>query len=258
MELYQPKQFAFRPGVDVGTTACLKDAISKWVINKDKKKYTVITSFGLKAAFPTLSIDILLSKMKSLGFDQKSINWFEDYLSYRDIRVKVMDIMSDKLRTNKQVSEGSQLSRTFFLMQVCDINNYLKYAKSNSFADDQVQSNSHKTLNIALKRAEHDANNTVTFFKTNKFAIQPDKTALIVIRPNNKKNNLDKANIIVDGQKIVESDRLKMLGMIIDNKLKFVEHCNLIIVKSRKIIAAIRRLSPYIDIKAAKTFFKDA
>ena len=62
------------------------------------------------------------------------------------------------------MSEGSQLLSTLFLLQVCDINNYLKYATSNSFADDQLKSNAHKNLSIALKRAEYDANNTVTFF----------------------------------------------------------------------------------------------
>ena len=57
-----PEQYAFIPGIDVGTVACLKTAISKWLLNIDKGLYTVITSFDLASAFSTLSIPLVLKR----------------------------------------------------------------------------------------------------------------------------------------------------------------------------------------------------
>ena len=61
-EIIPPKQFAFITGVDVGTVACLKTAISKWLLNIDKGLYTVNTSFDLASAFSTLSVPLVLKR----------------------------------------------------------------------------------------------------------------------------------------------------------------------------------------------------
>ena len=254
--LIPEQQYGFVPGKDAGTIACLKDAVGKWILNAEKGKYTVITSFDLTAAFPTLSTEIVMNKMKLLGIKQNTIDWFKDYLDYRILSTKVGDEISDKIKTHNQISEGSPISSTLFLIQVCDINEHLEYSTSNQFADDEVQSYSHKSLETALKHAELDANTTVQYFKNNKFSIQPSKTALLIIRPKRKYKNTSKCEIIVDGKKIKEKNNFKMLGMQIDQRLNFEDHCSKVISKSRRILAAIKRLSPYISVESATKILK--
>ena len=65
-----------------------------------------------------------------------------------------------------------------------------------------------------------------------------------------------KREIIVDNKKIKEGSNFKMLGLIIDFQLKFESHCNKIIAKSRRVLGAIKRLSPLISTKAATKILK--
>ena len=184
-----PEQYAFIPGIDVGTVACLKTAISKWLLNIDKGLYTVITSFDLASAFSTLSIPLVLKKMKIYGVDNNSLKWFESYLNYRIVTTKIGNATSERIKTINQMSEGSQISSTLFLLQIADINQYLKYSSSTSFADDQNQFCAHKDLETALQQAQIDANATVNFFRINEFAVRSDKAAMQIIWPKLKKKD---------------------------------------------------------------------
>ena len=204
-----PEQYAFIPGIDVGTVACLKTAISKWLLNIDKGLYTVITSFDLASAFSTLSIPLVLKKMKIYGVDNNSLKWFESYLNYRIVTTKIGNATSERIKTINQMSEGSQISSTLFLLQIADINQYLKYSSSTSFADDQNQFCAHKDLETALHQAQIDANATVNFFKMNEFAVQSDKTAMLIIRPKLKQTDKTIKSINVDGNEIKEKRVLK-------------------------------------------------
>ena len=139
--------------------------------------------------------------MELLGVKEGTLNWFRSYLNFRVLQTRVGDVKSDKITTYNQVSEGSQLSSTLFLIQVCDINCYLKHSKSYAFADDQVQSNAHEDIEIALMQAQENANITAEYFKQNKFAIQSDKTSMMIIRPSkSRKSQENKKHIIVDGR----------------------------------------------------------
>ena len=171
-EIIPNQQFAFITGEGVGTIGCFISAIIQWLVNIVKGNYTVITSFDLAAAFPTLSTPLAMKKMKIYGLDDNSLKWFESYLNYRIVTTKVGNSMSNEIRKTHQLSEGSQLSSTLFLIQIADINRYFKYSTSNSFTDDQCHSNEHANLEIALQQAQIDANATVDYFKMNEFAAQ--------------------------------------------------------------------------------------
>ena len=86
--------------------ACLKTAISKWLLNIDKGLYTVITSFDLASAFSTLSIPLVLKKMKIYGVDNNSLKWFESYLNYKIVTTKIGNATSERIETINQMSEG--------------------------------------------------------------------------------------------------------------------------------------------------------
>ena len=78
----------------------------------------------------------------------------------------------------------------------------------------------------------------------------------MIIRPKRKYKNTSKCEIIVDGKKIKEKNNFKMLGMQIDQRLNFEDHCSKVISKSRRILAAIKRLSPYISVESATKILK--
>ena len=74
---------------DVCTNACLKNAIATWIKNRENNKFTIITSFDISAAFPTLSTDIALKKMKELGVTESTLNWLKSYLDFRVLQTSI-------------------------------------------------------------------------------------------------------------------------------------------------------------------------
>ena len=153
--------------------------------------------------------------MKIYGVDNNSLKWFESYLNYRIVTTKIGNATSERIKTINQMSEGSQISSTLFLLQIADINQYLKYSSSTSFADDQNQFCAHKDLETALHQAQIDANATVNFFKMNEFAVQSDKTAMLIIRPKLKQTDKTIKSINVDGNEIKEKRVLKCSDCIL-------------------------------------------
>ena len=118
-------------------------------------------------------------------------------------------------------------------MAICDIITFISESVSTDYADDKVQTTSGTCLSHVIQIAEYDANNTVRFFKLNKFSIQPSKTSLIVIKPKKDKRG-EMIKINVDGNIIQEQQSFKMLGFYIDNKLSNETHVENVVKKARK------------------------
>ena len=75
----------------------------------------------LQKAFDTIDHDLLLKKMKVLGFSVNVIKWFKSYLSHRNFRVKVNKTLSDDGEITCGVPQGSILGPLLFLLYVNDM-----------------------------------------------------------------------------------------------------------------------------------------
>ena len=62
----------------------------EWAENTEKDLITGILLWDLSAAFDTLSADILCAKLKIYGFNDRSCNWFNSFLTGRSQQVKII------------------------------------------------------------------------------------------------------------------------------------------------------------------------
>ena len=91
------------------TDSCLSylhDYITKGF---DLGLYTGMILIDLQKAFDTIDHEILLHKMKFLGFSIEVKDWFKSYLSERTFKVKINDTMSSSGSVTCGVPEGSVL-----------------------------------------------------------------------------------------------------------------------------------------------------
>ena len=107
--------------------------------------------------------------------------------------------------------------------------------------DDFVLTTSHKDLNLAREYAQKDAQEMIDYFKVNKMAIQTDKTALMVIKPN--RVPVDPIKIKIDEELISQKGSFKMLGVVFDENLNFEEHMMKLVKKTRQAQGVIRKVS---------------
>ena len=63
----------------------------------------------LQKAFDTINHDILLKKMSALRFSDRSINWFQSYLSNRGFRVNILGKYSCIAKIDCGLLQGSIL-----------------------------------------------------------------------------------------------------------------------------------------------------
>ena len=81
-------QSGFRKGMSTGT--CIAQFLDTVYWEIDQGGACGVLFLDLAKAFDTVSHDVLLLKLRNLGFRQTAVNWFESYLSERS-QVTVVD-----------------------------------------------------------------------------------------------------------------------------------------------------------------------
>ena len=99
----------------------------------------------------------------------------------------------------------------------------LKYSENIMFADDTSIVTSCVAPKVGLARIRHDMEKVYEWFKANKLMMNITKCNLLVFRPGTKKKTFC-TNIKLGHEIIKECDYAKLLGITIDNKLKWDTH----------------------------------
>jgi hypothetical protein len=69
-------------------------------MNMDRGKVSGVIYLHLKKAFDTVNHTILLQKLKWIGVDSKSLQWFQSYLSYRTQKTVVNNCYSNQCKVS--------------------------------------------------------------------------------------------------------------------------------------------------------------
>ena len=78
-------------------------------------------SHGSVKSFDTINHDILLKKTSAFSFSDRSINWFQSYLSSRSFQVNFQCKYSWIVKIDSGIPQGSILGPLLFLLYVYDI-----------------------------------------------------------------------------------------------------------------------------------------
>ena len=111
---------------------------------------------GLQKAFDTLDHDILLDKMKYLGFTPKTINLFGCYLKKRNIVVSLEKTLLKTVILNCGDLQGSILGLRLFLLFVNDMKVALKNCGLRFYADHMCILYSHQNIKFIERNLNYD------------------------------------------------------------------------------------------------------
>ena len=144
-DLLCSNQYGFRPKSQ--TNHVVQKLLNFITDSSAENKVTVATYIDLSKAFDSLQYDKLFTKMRFLGFDTDTINWFKSHLSERKQVVDLEGTISSTVDMQLGVPQGSILGPILFLIYVNDINNCDSTATFTKFADDTTTvSYTHLTL----------------------------------------------------------------------------------------------------------------
>ena len=194
----------------------------------------------LSKAFDSLPYKLLLCKLKAYGICNEACDLIKSYFCNRKQRVRIGNKNSEWRDMIKGVPQGSIMGPFIFnifyndlllcLSEKCNVFNY---------ADDTSILCVDRNYEVAYKNIVVASNVMLEWFSTNFMQANPSKFQFIVFEKESHQRD-----IILEDNVIVKSvNSVKLLGVTIDNKLRFKEHISTMCQKAGKQMGALARLS---------------
>ena len=214
----------------------------------EKGLITLLVLFDFSKAFDSVEHSALLIELRKLGFNNDALKLCYSYLKGR--KQAVINETGDKspfLCTSSGVPQGSSPGPILFAAVINSINNYLKFCKCSFhlFADDLqllVQCPP-SFLNNAVAHINEDAKGIIKWADDHGLKINALKTKAIVFGSDiNLKwvKSKDWDKIIIDGEVIHFSDKIKNLGIYMTSDMRWNTHISNISSKVHKVLHKLR------------------
>ena len=239
-------QSGFRP--KHSTLSALIQICDDLLNNMDQGKISCIVFLDIRKAFDSINHDILLQKMNDkFGFSYNELKWFKSYLNNREQQCFVNGQMSSPRRIMCGVPQGSILSPLLFLLYINDLPECLNNTVPSLYADDtEIYASSNDSVDL-INKLNPDLNNVSNWMDENKLRIHPKKSKHMFVGSNyNIKNKVCNLPISINNVSVPRVSNQKCLGVILDEKLSWENHIDMICKKVGAGIAVIKRVKPFI------------
>ena len=243
-------QFGFRTGTSTtDAISCLVEYLYE-VINQ--KQYAINIFIDFSRAFDTVDRKILLRKLERYGVRGPALNLISDYFTNRKQYVQFNSCSSSVRPIDCGVVQGSVLGPLFFLLYINDLPKISKIFRTILFADDSTLSVKGSDLREVSNLCNVELVKLLDWTRSNRLCINISKTVFNVVSTRSTDCTI---HIQLDSQDIVRQDRVKFLGIILDDKLKFNHHITEIASKISKSIGIMYKLKYYLPCTTLKTIY---
>jgi hypothetical protein len=209
----------------------------------------------LHKAFDCVNHDILLAKMEFYGISGKANNVIKSYLQKRYQRVEIqkdsINYCSEWKLITDGVPQGSILGPLYFLIYIHDSPNTISNLSTPIlFAYDTslIISNPHSV------QFEKDINTVIQtlnkWFHNNLLFLNFEKTKFLQF--STKNTNVTKRHLTCKNTQISNIEYSKFLGLMINNRLSWQDHTDLMIPKLNTAAFVIRFLKQLLNLETLK------
>lgn len=260
--LMDDDQHGFRVGRSVISAGI--DFIESIIDSLDKSEKVVGVFMDLSKAFDSVCHKKLLDTLNNLGIKNRTLSWFESYLTDRKHFVEINHLNQynqltttvSTLNTVKYgIPQGSILGPLLFLCYIKGLPNLNHFDKITLYADDinlKVSKLNYKDIEIS---SFCQLSSIQQYLAERNLLLNPIKTKYISFSLNNNKNNLLDSAICINDHTLIETNEVKFLGLTVDRQLNWNSHVDQICNRLASGIFALRKLSQICDTNTLKSVY---
>lgn len=241
-----PFQYGFTN--NSSTLGATSDLITSISGDLDKGNIALAVFIDLRKAFDVVDHSLLLSKLKNMGFRGVAVSLIESYLKNRKQYITLGDCNSVTRITNCGVPQGSVLGPLLYTLFVLSLRLSGLQAEYYTFADDTVLIYKSKAATDLENKVNGDLKRYYIWLLQNKLKINIDKTRYIIFKQKNKV--IDNIHIEINNIPVEKSNKVKYLGLILDDQLSWGAHIDHIKNKIIPLIGALHRCRYFLTINA--------
>ena len=233
-------QYGFRAKHSTTTALCeIMDYIYK---SLDDDYYILGLYLDVSKAFDSVNHKILLDKLNYYGVRGTMLMWFKSYLNDRNQFVNNNNVNSDLGNITIGVPQGSALGPLLFLIYINDLHSVTSNGEMRLFADDANHFIRHKNYALLQKSAEIELQNIRIWMSANGLTINFDKTNFTIFSPNSKIMTTEIDTLTIDNHIVKRVDKIKYLGIHIDEGLTWKDHINYLYGKLRQLCGTFYKI----------------
>jgi len=221
-EKFDKKQYGALKGRS--TTHALTDMLHTWHKALDEEQSVKIVFVDYAKAFDHVDHETIMSKLVDLGVPQVLIRWLHSFMSNRQQRVKIGEIVSEWASPNGGMPQGTWFGVYIFLTLINDLKSEINLHK---FVDDCTLSETLSRFGSSMMQHEVDKLND--WSKANHMNINTKKTKEMII------GNIKKEfppSLRLNDNEIERVSVYKLLGLYVNDNLTWNDHVSSICTKS--------------------------
>ena len=193
--------------------------------------------------------DLLLAKLSAYGFSNEALSYVMTYLTDRKQSTRLNNFYSTFQLILSGVPQGSILGPILFNIFFNDFLYFIKTANVHNYADDNTLSSSSNSISNLIRVLETESDVAMSWLKVNRMIANPKKFHSIILSKDITGNS--GLEIKIDDKLIKSESSVKLLGIVIDEKLIFDEHITKLCKKASSQLNALFRLK-FVLTKEAK------
>ena len=249
--LFSEKQFGFLKGRS--TQEALMNFTENIYDALDACDHNISILIDLKSAFDTVNHSILISKLELYGIRGVPLKWIESYLSDRKFYVSLNGSSSSTKTLNIGIPQGSILGPLYFIIYNNDLPKVSNILSTTLFADDtnfSISNNCYETMKSTLNEELVKINEWTA---ANGLTINTNKTELLLF--SNRHVNATDYDIFIDGDPVAYQNHARFLGVMVDKKLNFKIHIDIVNTKVSKHAGILYKIRNDLSASARKIYY---
>lgn len=242
-------QFGFRKGHN--TAHGINHLNEQILKNLEKKKVCAMLFIDLKSAFDTVDPTILIKKLDHYGIRGNVLSLLASYLSGRKQYIKSGDIESSLLPLLCGVPQGSVLGPLLFILYINDISNNSSFERS-LYADDAAMLLADTKLKLLKRSVNRELSHLHEWLIVNKLTLNLSKTKYMLVANINKITYKDrkKFKLTIGKYTLHEVEKIKYLGVILDNNLNWIPHIDYLVTKLSQVAGVLFKVRNHLSLKS--------